>query len=352
MDGELRFIVCYGHDELEVVGESHYQHALRDVVGRETGRVRHEAVALLVAEQGNPSDSNAVSVWIARHKVGYLARDDAAAVRPGLVRKIVATGQAVALEATIVGGGVRADGQEGLLGVWLAWDPADFGLGARMTPVEPPPLRTGLSTAMVSDLADDSYDLAWQRRLPEDGPKRLKVLRSLLDTEQAPLSRHYIYCQLESDLYAYRDTFPAALDEYDDVTVRHDAEMDAIRPVLMSKFGSIPLLETYRQASIRHAKGGADLERALWWAKRGLELYGDDAHEDDWTRDLDKRVAVLHARIDNRRTTDKRSTHVPAQVRVTADVEEVLVCQSCAQTFTRLRTRGRKPLTCPSCRSA
>lgn len=146
-----------------------------------------------------------------------------------------------------------------MLGVWLAWDPADFGLAARRVPVEPPAVRTGLGLAVASDLADDSYDLSWLGRLPEDGPRRLKMLRSLLEIDREPLSRHYLYAQLERDLYAYRDVFRAALQEYDEVTVNHDAEMDVIRPAMLAKFGTLPLLETYRQASIRHAKGGLTL---------------------------------------------------------------------------------------------
>jgi hypothetical protein len=120
-----------GHNDLEVVGESFYQEDLWRLVG---GRrpvnvhVRADICALLVVEDNNPYDSNAVAVWIDGLKVGHLSRDDARRYRPGLLTLYEAHGKPVALSGVIVGGGMREDGP-GRLGVFLRHDPTDFGLG-------------------------------------------------------------------------------------------------------------------------------------------------------------------------------------------------------------------------------
>jgi hypothetical protein len=77
-----------GDEDLELVGESHRQANLWRVVGgrrRPEERVRMEVHALLLAEDGNPYDSNAVSVLISGLMVGHLPRDQARIFRPGLV---------------------------------------------------------------------------------------------------------------------------------------------------------------------------------------------------------------------------------------------------------------------------
>jgi hypothetical protein len=342
-----------GSEDLEVVGESYYQDALWATVhatlGKTSNRVRVDAIAVLVPERDNNYDAQAVSVWINGLKVGHLSREDAAALRPGIIAAVRETGGAVALPAVIAGGGPREDSRIGMLGVWMNYDPAELGIDT--TPAAPPPstssLRTGLSAALVADGADDDYDLAWLETLPEDPAKRLPSLRALLNTETEPLSRHFILSELEAELYAFRDTFPTALEEYDTAAEQHDSEMDTIGPVLITKLGSLPRLETYRQSSIRHAKA-KNLERALWWAQRGIEVYGDHAHKDEWVADLHKRVATLTARID--RASRPEPQHL-ARSSTTKDGEtEDLVCQTCGRTFTRVRTRGRKPLNCPDCR--
>ena len=54
-----------GDRDLEVVGESFYQDSLwRLAVARRGEPVRVEITAVLVAEDGNPYDSNAIAVWI------------------------------------------------------------------------------------------------------------------------------------------------------------------------------------------------------------------------------------------------------------------------------------------------
>lgn len=342
-----------GNEDLEVVGESYYQDALWATVhaalGKTSDRVRVDAIAVLVPERDNKYDDQAVSVWINRMKVGHLSREDAAALRPGILAAVRETGGAVALPAVIVGGGPREDSRIGMLGVWMNYDPAE--LGVETAPAAVPPstgsLRTGLSAALVADEADDDYDLAWLESLPEDPAKRLPAIRALLEKETEPLSRHFILSELEAELYAFRDTFPTALEEYDAAAEQHDREIHTIRPVLIAKLGSLPRLETYRQSSIRHAKA-KNIEQALWWAQRGIEVYGDQAHKDEWVADLHKRVATLQSRIEraNRPRTRPSATPSIAEGGETED----LVCQTCGHTFTRVRTRGRKPLNCPDCR--
>ena len=71
------------------------------------------------------------------------------------------------------------------------------------------------------------------------------------------------------------DVFASALDEYDQACQHHDAEMDSIRVAFMAKWGQVPVLELYRQMAIRQQKA-KDFEQALWWAERGLAIYGTD----------------------------------------------------------------------------
>ena len=108
----------------------------------------------------------------------------------------------------------------------------------------------------------------------------------------SPLSRHFLMNQLEADTYATRDEGIDKLAFYDLITGQHHAEMDSIRPALLMRFGAVPLLETYRQASIRHERAG-DRGTALVWAQRGLEVYGDDAYRQEWVDDLVHRSGRL-----------------------------------------------------------
>jgi hypothetical protein len=67
-------------------------------------RVREQprATAMLLAEDGNPHDPSAVSVWIDGLLVGYLPRDQASALRPGLLAAQEREGKPIALEGVIV----------------------------------------------------------------------------------------------------------------------------------------------------------------------------------------------------------------------------------------------------------
>ena len=96
-----------------------------------------------------------------------------------------------------------------MLGVWLSHDPVDFGLAAIVPPAPAlaGAMRTGLTEALLTDAADDSYDLSWLRRLPSDTPPAIRELRRLLQHDPDPIDRHFMFCELEDRLYRSRDVF-------------------------------------------------------------------------------------------------------------------------------------------------
>jgi hypothetical protein len=286
-----------GDETLPVVGESNYQDALWSIVGEwRQERIRQQIVAILVAETDNRYDANAISVWVNGLRVGYLSRENASKYRAGLVALQTMHGMPICVAGVIAGGGLREDGR-GQLGVFLSHDPTDFGL-------EPPAkaernerrMRTGFSDALATDEADDSYDLGWFRDLPDDSLAAIGVLRQLLEGEDDPIDRHFMFAHLEQLLYRSRDTFGSALAEYDEACRAHDAEMDMIRDAMLLKWGSVPLLETYRQMAIRQQKAG-DFEQALWWAERGLALYGESAARPEAVEDLRKRARTCQQKL-------------------------------------------------------
>lgn len=340
-----------GGETLEVVGESHYQEALWTLVGgRRTEPVRSEAYAVLVPDPDNRFDADAIEVRIDGQIVGYLSREDAAAYHPGLIQLMrKSANHLVALHAVIVGGGQRSDGL-GFLGVFLDHDPADFGLAAHHATGG---MRTGLSDAIATDLADDSYDLSWYTQLPGDDLVATALLRSLLESADDAIDRHYMFSELEHRLYRCRNTVASALDEFDAVCRQHDEEMDFIRPALLSKFGVVPVIEMYRQATIRCGKATL-WQAARQWAERGLSVYGEDAGRPEEVEDLRKRVAHAIAKIE---AIDRPQSRKPrgATIATVSDrrIEiESLVCGTCGETFERVRSRGRKPRFCPTCRAS
>jgi hypothetical protein len=66
-----------GDGYCEVVGESHYQEALRQTAAISTPgeHGRRSFTAVLAAEPSNPYDPNAIAVFSPRGKIGYLSRD-------------------------------------------------------------------------------------------------------------------------------------------------------------------------------------------------------------------------------------------------------------------------------------
>jgi hypothetical protein len=235
-----------GRETLACVGEANYQRALWLNVGGQTAdRVRQDVVAILAPEPDNRHDSNAVSVWVGGWRVGYLARDEAAMIQPGLLGLMETSGLPVALKARIVGGGIREDGI-GRLGVWLDYDPEDFGLPSivRRVRAQAGAVRTGRS----------SDDRSWIDDLPEDQVGAVKQLRELLNTEESPLERHFMHSELFRRLYQLRDAFASVLDEFDVACEAHHQEIVTIRPALIEAFGGVPLIDFYKQAAIRCQK--------------------------------------------------------------------------------------------------
>ena len=295
-----------------------------------------------MAETDNPYDTNAISVWINGLRVGYLSRADAARYRPGLLALQDRINARVALRGAIVGGGVYDDGP-GRLGVFLRHDPTDFGLRHRV-PVAVPgsTMRTGMTDAIASDASDDSYDLGWLTDLPSDPLRAISMLRRLLQGEADPIDRHFMFHHLEESLYKSRDVFASALDEYDECCTNHDLEMDAIRSAFMTKWRKIPWLHTYHQMCIRLAKAKR-FEDALWWAERGIRVYGEDPARPDALTDLVKRADSYRAKL------SPPEARAPRVARKREPTTESLTCVQCGTTFERLRMRGRKPTLCQDC---
>jgi hypothetical protein len=211
-------------------------------------------------------------------------------------------------------------------------------------------MRTGLSSALATDLADDSYDMTWMAGLSATPSKRVSQLRKLLTTETDPISRHFMHSSLESDLYSLRDLTPAMLDEYDAACRAHDADMETIRPALLAKFSALPMLDTYRQMAIRQQKA-KNYEQALWWAQRGLDLYGEQASDPSWVEDLQHRASKYWEKV---HSVPREPRPSAPQQRTGSDAEagselETLTCAECGSTWERAVVRGRKPQRCPQC---
>jgi hypothetical protein len=106
--------------------------------------------------------------------------------------------------------------------------------------------------------------------LPDD---EVRAITKLRQRDPDLIDRHFVYSHLEALLYRSRDAFTSALEEYGQACRQHDSEMDTIRQALMAKWGQLSWLETYRQMAIRQQKA-KNFEQALWWAERGIAIYG------------------------------------------------------------------------------
>ncbi|HVX05677.1 MAG TPA: HIRAN domain-containing protein [Rhodanobacteraceae bacterium] len=108
-----------GTYEFNIVGESHYQHALEAICGGRTEEsAQHKSEAVLYLEDSNPYDSQAVRVDIEGQTVGYLSRSDARAYR----KQLKALGHEHLLckcDAMVVGGWQRSKTDQGSFGVKL-----------------------------------------------------------------------------------------------------------------------------------------------------------------------------------------------------------------------------------------
>jgi hypothetical protein len=108
-----------GTYEVDVVGESHYQEALERICGGRTEDSQQvEVKALLIPDDNNPHDSEAVRVDIQDETVGYLDRETARSYRERMAEAEL-TGVVLRCDAIIVGGWDRGGGDRGHFGVKL-----------------------------------------------------------------------------------------------------------------------------------------------------------------------------------------------------------------------------------------
>lgn len=111
-----RYVQIEGNGEFsfEIVGESHYQDALEAICGGKTkNSIERYCVAYLLPEPDNPYDRNAVAVYINGLQVGYIDRQSARHMSKAM------NGRVTTLDAVIVGGWRRMNGDEGSFGVKL-----------------------------------------------------------------------------------------------------------------------------------------------------------------------------------------------------------------------------------------
>jgi hypothetical protein len=92
-------------------------------------------------------------------------------------------------------------------------------------------------------------------------------------------------------------------------------------------------------------------ETAREWAQRGLDVYADQAARPEAVEDLHKRIAYAAEKLEAAtRPKPQRPRTSTVMVSATASKTETLICTVCSASFERVRTRGRKPHACPSCR--
>jgi len=130
---------------LEAVGESHYQQALRSVIGGwPHDYVVCEVLATLVAEPGNPYDSNAIAVRVEGNKVAHLARRDAAAYQGLFAQLRTEHYLGASCRAVICGG----DSDRPSLGIFLrAADPRSAERQLRCSDLPLPPVAQLVTSA-------------------------------------------------------------------------------------------------------------------------------------------------------------------------------------------------------------
>lgn len=114
-----------GAFDWDIVGEASYQDALLDIAAghlSEDGVEGLHLIAILVAEQDNPVDPNAVAVYIEGRKVGHLGRHDAPDFHGDLLEvseEFELPCAAVVCDAMLKGGFRKPDGSRASIGVFL-----------------------------------------------------------------------------------------------------------------------------------------------------------------------------------------------------------------------------------------
>ena len=116
-DPRPRVLEADGSFRIAVVGEASYQDNLERICGaRKKDGENLVTDAVLIPEDDNPADRNAVRVTIRGLTVGYLSRPDAADYRKGIQGASFAR---VQCKAQIRGGWDRGPSDRGHYGVWL-----------------------------------------------------------------------------------------------------------------------------------------------------------------------------------------------------------------------------------------
>jgi len=109
----------FGDVRVDVVGESHYQPAIRAACNWKPGTdTLFQCMAELVPEPTNPYDRHAIKVTINGACVGHLSREDAVTLGPAIRAAIKRQGSG-ACRAVIAG---HASGETDNLGVFLHLD--------------------------------------------------------------------------------------------------------------------------------------------------------------------------------------------------------------------------------------
>lgn len=294
-------LILEGSDSLEIVGESYRQNELWKIVGKRTSeRIRLEVIATIKADRENKYDPNAIAAFVNGAHVGFVAKELAAEINEELTLLLQQNpGKVIGLRGVIAGGGEREDGQ-GMLGLFLDYPAETFGERSNSASSSASTtfgMNSGKSDAFFTDLQDDSYDLSWMNNLSPDPTKRIVGLKKVLETNTEPISRHFAFSELEEILYHYKDIFPDALTQYDEIADRHQIEIgESIRASMIAKWGKLPNLVVHKQSAIRFTKS-KNFEKALIWAQNGLKDYGQDAFKEEWVLDLQKRVFTLTNKI-------------------------------------------------------
>lgn len=109
----------FGDIRVDVVGESHYQPAIRAACDWKPHKdTMFHCIAELIPEPTNPHDRNAIKVAINGACVGYLSRQDAVTLGPAVREAIKQLGSGMC-RAVIAG---HANGDTNNLGVFLHFD--------------------------------------------------------------------------------------------------------------------------------------------------------------------------------------------------------------------------------------
>lgn len=200
-----------GSFSFPVVGESHYQDALRRIAGPEAEKgKRHECAAVITHQPRNRHDKNACAVTIGGNLVGYLPRDEAKDFVVFMKTKGLSEGFSVGCRAVIKGGWVAKDGYRGSYGVDLDIDAGDF----PATPIQKEMLRY-LGGKVSKGLSRREASLA-RDTAKQDGNARYAqwvVLEEIIEHLRSEDGREEFFEIKKPSIKAIREAFEHFLNE-------------------------------------------------------------------------------------------------------------------------------------------